>query len=77
MPMTLSINHVPELIVQNIALRAHQNHRTLQTELLTILEEAIKVKPSTPNQILARVQQLGLETPAEAVKMIRGDRDER
>jgi plasmid stability protein len=77
MPVTLSINNVPELIVQNIALRADQNHRTLQSELLTILEEAIKVKPSTPNQILAKVQQLGLETPAESVEMIRGDRDAR
>ena len=76
MPVTLSINNVPELIVQNIALRADQNHRTLQNELLTILEEAIKVKPFTPNQILAKVQQLGLETPAESVEMIRGDRDE-
>ena len=77
MPVTLSINNVPELIVQNIALRADQNHRTLQSELLTILEEAIKVKPSTANQILAKVQQLGLETPAESVEMIRGDRDAR
>ena len=77
MPVTLSINNVPELIVQNIALRADQNHRTLQNELLTILEEAIKVKPFTPNQILAKVQQLGLETPAESVEMIRGDRDAR
>jgi len=77
MPVTLSINNVPELIVQNIALRADQNHRTLQSELLTILEEAIKVKPSTANQILAKVQQLGLETPAESVEMIRGDRDVR
>jgi len=76
MPVTLSINNVPELIVQNIALRASQNHRTLESELLTILEEAIKVKPSTPKQILAKVQQLGLETPAESVEMIRGDRDE-
>ncbi len=77
MPVTLSIDNVPELIVQNIALRASQNHRTLQNELLSILEEAIKVKPSTPNQILAQVQQLGLKTPAESVEMIRGDRDER
>jgi len=77
MPVTLSINNVPELIVQNIALRADQNHRTLQNELLTILEEAIKVKAFTPNQILAKVQQLGLETPAESVEMIRGDRDAR
>jgi plasmid stability protein len=76
MPVTLSIDNVPELIVQNIALRASKNHRTLQNELLTILEEAIK-KPSAPNQILAQVQKLGLKTPAESVEMIRGDRDER
>ena len=39
------------------------------------LEEAAKAIPPTPSQILAQVQQIGLETPAESVDIIRGERD--
>jgi plasmid stability protein len=77
MSTTLSIKNVPDFIAQNLRIRASRHHRSLQGELMAILEEAIKANPTTPNQILAQVQQTGLKTPAEAVDMIRSDRDDR
>jgi plasmid stability protein len=77
MPVTLSIKNVPDFMAQNLAFRASRHHRTLQHELMNILEEAAKAAPPTPSQILAKVQQIGLETPAESVDIIRGDRNGR
>jgi plasmid stability protein len=77
MPVTFSIKNVPDFMAQNLAFRASRHHRSLQHELMVILEEAVKASPPTPSQILAKVQKFGLETPAESVDMIRGDRDGR
>jgi len=76
MSITLSIENVPELIAQNISQRASRHHRTLQSELMAILEEAVKNRSQTPSQILTQIQQMGLETQAESVDMIRRDRND-
>jgi hypothetical protein len=34
-------------------------------------------KPLSPREVLRRVRELGLETPAEAVQILRRDRDAR
>ncbi len=76
MPMTLSIENVPDSIIQTLCLRAYHHQRSLQSELLSILAQVVQ-KPTrkTASQVLAEVQKLGLQTPAEAVTILRGDRD--
>lgn len=54
-----------------------RHHRSLQGELLAIIEAAVQDGPLTPAEVLAEVRRLGLQTPGEAVALIRADRDGR
>ncbi len=74
----LSIKNVPEDLLEALRTRARRNHRSLQGELMAILEES--VSPSrglTPRELLDEVRRSGLATPHEAAAMIREDRDVR
>jgi len=78
LPMNLSIKNAPEAVVQRLRQRAERHHRSLQGELLAIIEAAAaEDQPATPAEVLAEVRRLGLRTPSEAVAMIRADRDGR
>lgn len=78
MSVNLSIKNVPDRIAERLRERARRSNRSLQGELLTILEEAVGLRPSlTPRQLLAQVRAAGIRTPDEATAWIRGDRDAR
>lgn len=78
MPVTLSIKDVPDQIADQLRARAARHHRSLQGELMVILEQSLGQPPQlTPAELLARVRASGLRTPAESSKVIRRDRDER
>ena len=78
MPASLSIKNVPDETLRRLKERAKQHHRSLQGELMAVLEEAARVPgPLTPDQVLAEVRRLGLSTPPDAAAMIRADRDGR
>jgi len=77
MPVILTIENVPEEVVQRLRERAARHHRSLQGELMAILEEAASSRALTPDEVLDRVRQLGLSTPADAAAMVREDRDGR
>ncbi len=78
MPVNLSIKNAPDRVAQRLRERAERNHRSLQGELLAIIEAAVlDDRPATPGDILAEVRRLGLRTPGEAVDLIRADRDGR
>ena len=76
MPVTLSVKNVPDKLAERLRQRAARHHRSLQGELLAILEEA--AQPTiTIDELADTVRALGLRTPAESVAMIRADRDGR
>ena len=78
MPVSLSIKNAPDEVVKRLKERAERHHRSLQGELMAILEEAVAAsRPLTPDEILTRVRELGLSTPRDAAAMIREDRDGR
>ncbi len=78
MPVNLSIKNAPDDMVTRLRERAVRNHRSLQGEMLAILEEAVTVpRKSSVDEVLARIRALGIESPAEAVDIIRVDRDGR
>jgi plasmid stability protein len=78
MPINLSIKNAPDAIVTKLKKRAAQNHRSLQGELMAILEDAVRTPVFlTPDEVLAKVRKLGLRTPAQSARMIREDRDAR
>ena len=76
MPLSLSIKNVPDELAQRLRERAERNRRSLQGELLVILDEATTPRLG-PAEALARVRALGLRTPAESARMIRRMRDGR
>ena len=76
MPVTLSIKNAPDQVVQRLRARAAQHHRSLQGELLAIIEAAAREeRPATAADILTETRRLGLHTPSEAAALIRADRD--
>ena len=79
MSVNLSIKSVPDSIVQALRDRATRNHRSMQGELMAIVEAAVRPPASamTPLELLAEVRRLGLKTPADSVEIIRDDRDNR
>jgi antitoxin FitA len=78
MPVNLSIKNAPDRVAQRLRERAERNHRSLQGELLAIIEAAVlDDRRATPGDILAEVRRLGLHTPSEAADLIRADRDGR
>jgi plasmid stability protein len=77
-PVNLSIKNAPDDLVQRLRERVARNHRSLQGELMAIIEEAGNAQPRrylTPAEVLAEVRKLGLTTPGEAAAIIRADRD--
>ena len=78
MPINLSIKNAPDDVVQRLRERADRHHRSLQGELMTIIEAAAREeRPSSPAAILAEVRRLKLNTPSEAAAIVRADRDAR
>lgn len=83
MPINLSIKNVPDDLVQQLRARARRNHRSLQGELMAILEDTVGEvdtggqAPLTIDEAYRRIQRLGLRTGSESVAMIREDRDAR
>lgn len=78
MAVNLSIKNVPDELAERLRLRAASRHRSLQGELLAILEQAVAGDSRiTLEQALDYVRDLGLNTPAEARDMVRADRDAR
>lgn len=76
--MNLSIKNVPDEVVHRLRQRAARRHRSLQGELLAIIEQAVHAEQAlTPTELLAEVRGLGLGTPADAAAIVRADRDRR
>ncbi len=76
MPVTLSVKNVPVKLAERLRQRAAGNHRSLQGELMAILEEAAQPK-LTIDEVAEMVKRLGLRSPSESTAMIRADRDGR
>jgi len=77
-PVNLSIKNAPDDIVARLKERAAKHHRSLQGELMAIIEEAVSTPHRlTPIDVLAEVKRLGLRARAEAAAIVRADRDGR
>jgi len=78
MPVNLSIKNVPDHIAERIRRRAAKHHRSLQGELVAILEESVSEgRPLTPTELLTELRAAGFKTPAEAARWVKKDRDAR
>jgi len=75
-PVNLSIKNAPDDLVQRLRERAARNHRSLQGELMAIIEDAVQpTRYQTLDEVVAEVRKRGLSGPDEAAAIIRADRD--
>ena len=78
MSVNLSIKNAPDDLVVLLKARAERNHRSMQGELLAIIEEAVRApQRMTPMELLAEVRKLDLKMPSEAAEIVCKMRDER
>ncbi|MBV8092634.1 MAG: Arc family DNA-binding protein [Acetobacteraceae bacterium] len=78
MPVNLSIKNTPDAIVERLRDRAARHHRSLQGELLAILEEAVTgPERRTPLDVLVQVRKLNLPRGVDSTAIVRTDRDRR
>jgi antitoxin FitA len=78
MSVNLSIKNVPEALAMKLRDRAKRHHRSLQGELMALLEHSTAEEETiTPQDLLARVSAMKLKTKSEAAVMVRMDRDGR
>lgn len=75
--LSLSIKNVSDDLADALRERAARNHRSLQGELMHILETAVRPQPFQATALWRRIQALDLTTPAEATRLVREDRDSR
>jgi plasmid stability protein len=73
--VTLSIKNVPADMAERLRTRAARNHRSLQGELMAILDEASRVL--TIEDLAAFAERVGLRTSSNSATLIRQDRDGR
>lgn len=73
--VTLSVKNVPVELARRLKARAARHHRSLQGELMAILEEA--GRQLTVEDLARFADRAGLQTPAEAGRMARDARDGR
>jgi plasmid stability protein len=77
MAVSLSIKNVSEDLADALRERAARHHRSLQGELMHILETAVRPQPFHANALWRQIQALGLTTPDDATRIVREDRDTR
>ena len=79
MPATvnLSIKAVPKDLAERVRARARLNHRSLQGELVVMLETYVGARPFRALELLEAARAAGLASPDESIRWIREDRDRR
>ena len=80
MAVNLSIKNAPDDVVQRLRERAARNHRSLQGELMAIIEDAVKepqpARRFNIDEVLARDRKPWVSTrPTKSAAIIRADRD--
>ena len=78
MGVSLSIKDVPEKLARALRDRAARNHRSIQGELMYILEQALEERPFRARELVTELKAIGLpRTRNESTAWIRKDRDAR
>lgn len=77
LPVTLSVKDVPDDLADALRSMARANRRSLQGELMAMIERHVGVRPFQAAALLGAVRRIGLVTPDESTRMVREDRDGR
>ena len=77
MPVNLSVKNVPDEIVEKLRKRAKRHYRSLQGELMTILEEATGPERLSLDEAERRLSALSFKTDNDSTAWVRELRDAR
>ena len=72
---SLTIKNIPDGLLTRLRERAQGHHRSLQGEVMTILEGAVQSKRLTISEVRKVVKDLGLKTGDDSTTWIRELRD--
>jgi len=76
-PINVSVKNVPDEVVTRLRQRARRHHRSLQGEVMAILEAAVGITPLSFEQAKAQIKALDLATENDATAWTRELRDAR
>jgi antitoxin FitA len=76
---SLTVRNIPRPVLDRIQARAARHRRSMQGEILAILEASAAQADAgrTVTEVLKQVRSQGLRTPAESTEMVRADRNDR
>ncbi len=77
MPVNLSVKNVPDEIAEKLRNRAKRHHRSLQGELMVILEEATGPEGLSLGEAERRLSALNFKTGNDSTAWVRELRDAR
>jgi plasmid stability protein len=77
MPTNISVKNVPDDLIEKLRIRARRNHRSLQGELMVILEEATGSAAIPLDDAERRLDALRFKTGDDSTTWIRELRDAR
>ena len=77
MPVNLTIEYVPDEWVDRLREYGRRNRRSLQKEVIVLLEEALRLKRLTVQEVEEQLHAMALRTPEGAAQVVRSDRDAR
>ncbi len=77
MPVNLSIKDVPDELAEALRQRAQRNHRSLQGELMAMIESHAFERPFKAVELWEEARRRGLRSADESTQWVREDRDSR
>lgn len=77
MPVNLSVKNVPDEVMEKLRRRAKRHHRSLQGEVMAILEEATGPERLSLDEAESRLSALRFETGDDSTAWVRELRDAR
>lgn len=78
MGVDMLLKNIPESLAAELRRRADQHHRSLDREVVAVIEAGLdREPPRTIEELHARVQAMGLHSPSDSVAIIREARDAR
>ncbi len=70
MAVNLSIKNVPDTLAETLRARAERNHRSLQGELMAILESAVDARVPASEAATSPVRKLSIDEVAEQARKL-------